>query len=52
MYFLGAVITTLRAPFGDYIGEKAENSTDDISKTRQLTPKLSRLINSTTGKKM
>ena len=26
-------------------------STADISKTRQLTPKLSRLINTSTGKK-
>ena len=33
-----------------YMREKAEISMTDISKTRQLTPKLSRLMNSTTGK--
>ena len=34
-----------------YIRKKAEISTADISKTRQLTPKLSRFMNSTTGKR-
>ena len=53
MHFFGTFGTTLRASLSPIIleEEKAEISTADISKTRQLTPKESRLINSPTGKR-
>ena len=40
---------TFRAPFSPIILERRQNSVADIYKTRQLTPNLSRLTNSTTG---
>ena len=50
-FFGGAVSTTFRAPFTPIILERRQKSLQVISHTK-LTPKLSRWINSTTGKKI
>ena len=49
MYFL--TLSNQGTIYSHYVREQVEISTADISKTRQLTPKLSMLINSSTGKR-
>ena len=50
-YIFGTVSTTFRAPFSPIIFKRRQKSLQHISRTWQLTPKLSSLLNSSTGKR-